>query len=229
VGHFIYQMAFISALGLTTVANSALISGLTPVAITLLAAAMGHERIGRWHWAGLALSIAGLYFVSGHGARLSGESLRGDLFMLAGVACWACYTVFSRPLLERHSPLAVTGLSMALGTALFVPIMVPALLRFEWGQVSAWAWLALGASAILALNVAYLIWYTAVQRIGSAHTSAFSNMVPVTAMLLAWLTLGEQLDSAKIAGAAAIVGGVVLTRVGGRERAGVPANPPPEE
>ena len=58
---------------------------------------------------------------------------------------------------------------------------------------------------------AYLIWYTAVQRIGSARTSTYSNMVPAAALIVAIIWLREPVAPLKRAGAAAILGGVLLT------------------
>ena len=40
----------------------------TPVVIALMTAALGHDRIGRLHWFGAALSMAGIYLVVGRGA-----------------------------------------------------------------------------------------------------------------------------------------------------------------
>jgi len=228
VGHFIYQFAFIGGLARTSVANSALIIGCSPVAIALATALAGHERIGRLHWLGAALSVGGLYLVAGRSAAIGGASLVGDVLMLGAVGCWAVYTVFSRPLLERHSPLVVTGYSLALGTAMFVPAALPALLRAPWASLSTWAWWGIVASAVLALNLAYLIWYTAVQRIGNARTSMYSNMVPVTAMALAWAVLGERIEPVQVAGAVAIVSGVLLTRWSTRAGQAAGLQPPAE-
>ena len=50
--------------------------------------------------------------------------------------------------------------------------------RMDWASVSGWTWVSLVLSALLALNVAYLIWYMGVQKIGAARTSMFSNLVP---------------------------------------------------
>ena len=215
VGHFLYQLGFVGGLARTSVANSALIIGCSPIAIALLTAIVGHERVGRRHWLGAALSVGGIYVVAARGATVSRESLVGDLLMVGSVCCWATYTVSSRSLLARHSPLVVTGYSMALGTAFVVLATLRPTLRLEWSQVSAAAWLGLIGSALLALNLAYLIWYTAVQQIGNARTSIYSNMVPVAAMVLAWAGLGEQIEPTKWLGAVAILGGVVLTRLGG--------------
>jgi drug/metabolite transporter (DMT)-like permease len=229
VGHFVYQLGFIGGLSRTSVANAALIIGMSPVAIALATALAGHERIGRAHWLGAALSVGGLYLVSGREAAISTATLRGDLMMLGSVCCWAVYTVSSRPLLARHSPLVVTGYSMALGTGLFVALTAPVTLRVHWAAVGAWTWVGTVASALLALNVAYLIWYTAVQRIGNTRTSLFSNMVPVVAMLLAWAGLGERIPPVKLAGAAFIFGGVLVTRIAYRQPRVPSFDPPPEE
>ena len=212
IGHFVYQVCFMAGLARTTASNSALIIGCSPVAVSIASALAGHERVLRAQWAGVLLSVLGVYLVVGTGARIGGSSLAGDLFTLGAVCCWAVYTVCSRPLLERHSPLVVTGYSMALGTAMFVPATIGAIVRAPWSALSPWAWAGIAASAVLALNLAYLIWYTAVQRLGNARTSMYSNMVPVTAMLMAWVGLGERIDATQIAGAAAILGGVLLTR-----------------
>jgi drug/metabolite transporter (DMT)-like permease len=225
VGHFVYQLAFMGGIALTTASNSSLILGGSPVAVALASAVAGHERIPRAQWAGVLLSSAGIYLVVGTGARFSGASLRGDLLTLFAVACWAAYTVGSRSLLIRMSPLVVTGFSMAFGTLLYVPLGLPALLRLDWRAVTPWAWLSLAFSSLLALNVAYLIWYTAVQRIGNVRTSAYSNITPIVALTTAALFLGEHLTTGKIAGAAAILGGVVVTRVFAR----TPIAAPPEE
>jgi drug/metabolite transporter (DMT)-like permease len=226
VGHFCYQLCFVTGLDHTSVANSALIMGCTPVAIALLAAAAGDERVTRPHWIAAVLSIMGLYLVAGRGARLSGESLVGDLLMLAAVGCWAVYSVFARPLLARHSPLIVTSYTMGIGTALFVPVSLPAVLQVDWAAVGAWSWAGTVLSGVLALNVAYLIWYTSVQRIGSARTAMYSNVVPVVAMFFAWAALDESLDAAKVGGAALILSGVFLSRLG---REPTTAEPPAEE
>jgi len=213
VGQCVYQLLFISALARTSVANSSLIIACTPIFVALMTAGLGHERVTPWQWAGTLLSAVGIYIVVGRGAALSRASLAGDLMMLAAVLCWSASTVGARPLLARHSPLVVTGYSMAIGCVLYLPFAWPALREIAWRDVSARAWWAVVLSAVFALCVAYMIWYTALQRIGNTRTSIYSNMVPIAAMLVAWLWLGEHIGAAKLAGAAAILLGVGFTKV----------------
>ena len=227
VGHFVYQLLFMAGIARTTASNSALIIGCSPVAVSVASALAGHERVPRAQWAGVLLSVVGVYLVVGTGAEFGGASVAGDLFTLGAVCCWAVYTVGSRPMLARYSPLTVTGLTMIAGTALYVPASIPQLAQVEWARVPAWAWAWTALSALLALNFAYLIWYTSVQRIGNVRTSAYSNFIPLVALSVAAATLGEPVGTAKLAGAGAILAGVVITRMAARRHSA--PDPPAEE
>jgi drug/metabolite transporter (DMT)-like permease len=222
-GHFIYQLGFIGGLALTTVANSSLILGCSPVVVSALTAAVGQESVSRRYWLGAALSLAGVYLVVGAGAGVSSDSLTGDLVTLGAVCCWAVYVVGSRRLMQRHSPLVVTGYTMTAGTIMFIPFGLPSLIGLDWARVSPGAWAALLSSAILALFVAYLIWHTSIQRIGNVRTAMYSNLTPVLALITAVVFLGDRLGPREAAGAAAILIGVGVARVASAGSAVLPA------
>ncbi len=212
VGHVLYQLCFIGGLARTSVANSSLILAITPVAIAGINAVRGRERISGWHWLGALMSIGGVYLVVGHGASLYPGHLTGDLLMLGGVGCWASYTVGAGRLMERHSPLGVTGISTAMGSLVYAAIVATQMRSVHWHGISATTWISLVYSAIFAVVVSYMIWYTAVQKIGGTRTSVYSNLVPIVALAVAVLWRGEPLGGAKLAGAALVLGGVAITR-----------------
>ena len=219
VGHLGYQFCFVGGVAQTSVSNAALIIGATPVVVAVASALLGRERIAPLHWLGAAISITGIYFVVGRGAAFGGSTLRGDVLIMISVGCWAAYTIGASRLIARHSPLFVTGMTMAIGGIPYVALTFPQFLGLDWARVSAFTWISLVLSALLALNVAYLIWYTGVQRIGAARTSMYSNLVPLVAMSFATLWLGEPLSSNKLVGAAAVLTGVFLTRLGRKPNA----------
>jgi drug/metabolite transporter (DMT)-like permease len=138
--------------------------------------------------------------------------VRGDLLIAAAVLCWAAYTLGARRLISRHSPVGVTGLSMAMGTVVYLGVVWPHVAAAPWSQLSARTWLAILYSAIFALAVAYTIWYAAVRQIGSARTAVYSNLIPLVAMATAVIFLGEPLRARNLIGAAAVLLGVALTR-----------------
>jgi len=214
VGHCVYQFLFVGGLARTSVSNSSLLLATSPVAITLLSSIGGKERIGALHWAGMLLSLFGVYLVVGRGAHATSATLAGDLMILGSVLCWALYTIGARPLMARHSPVGVTALSMLIGAMLYVPLAAPALARVDWPAVSLITWAKIVYSSAFAICVAYTIWYAAVRAIGSARTAVYSNLLPIIAMLTAHFWLHEPVGAAKIAGATAVLAGVALTRLG---------------
>ncbi len=225
IGHTVYQLLFMGGLWRTTVSNSSLLVGCSPVVTSLASAWVGHERVSRAQWAGVALSLVGIYLVVGRGAELTGAHLTGDLLILGGVCCWAVYTVGSRALMERLSPMAVTGISTILGTAMYLPFAAGDLASTPWSRLGPGVWAGVLYAGLLSLNVAYLIWYTSVLRIGNVRTSAWSNLIPLVAISSAAVFLDESITGATIAGAVAILSGVALTRLAAR----TPAVPPAEE
>ncbi|MEO7192906.1 MAG: DMT family transporter [Vicinamibacterales bacterium] len=212
VGHCGYQLCWAGALTLTSASNGALIIGATPIAVTTASAWLGHERIRAPHWCAIAVSLAGIYLVVGYGAPSPGASAKGDLLMGLGVVCWAIYTLGCARLMARHSPLYVTGMTVAIGTALYVLLAIPSLMHVQWRLVNPVLWGLLVFAAVFPVNVSYIVWYAAVQRLGAARTSIYSNVVPLVAMGIAAIWLGEPLTMKKLVGAAAVLAGVLLTR-----------------
>ena len=213
-GHCCYQLAFVSGLARTTVANSSLILGCMPISVLVLNALSGRpEAVGRRQWLGVGLAVAGVYLVAGEGAGATSETLLGDALTLGALWCWAWYTTGSRALLRRYSPLRLSAYATLVGTLCYAPFGVPDLLRLDWGGVSGWAWVALVISGLLALSVAHIIWYTGVKRLGSARTSVYSNLIPVAAMAVAFLWLHEPIGAVRLVGATLVLTGLVLTRV----------------
>ena len=96
--------------------------------------------------------------------------------------------------------------------AFYMVLAIDPMLQTDWAGVSATSWLLMVASSLLALAVAYMIWYTGVQRIGSARTSLYSNLTPVVAMAIGAVVLGERIGAWQIAGAALILGGLAVAR-----------------
>jgi drug/metabolite transporter (DMT)-like permease len=103
---------------------------------------------------------------------------------------------------------------MAIGTIVYAPIAAPHLADVAWSAVSAITWLKLVYSSIFALCVSYTIWYAAVRQIGSARTAVYSNLLPIVAMATAYLWLREPIGLSKALGAAAVLAGVAVARMG---------------
>jgi drug/metabolite transporter (DMT)-like permease len=212
VGTFLYQLCFVAGVGRTSVGNSSLIIGMSPVAISVMSALAGHERIKPVRWIGVLVAVFGLYLVVGHSLDLSGATWRGDALMIAAMFCWSLFSVASQPILKRHSPLMVIGLAFSIGGALYITTLMPLLLRANWHDVSAFSWFLMLTSALLSLNLSYWIWYTGLKKLGGSRTSVYSYLMPIVAMVVAAFWIGEPISTNQMAGAGAIFGGLLITR-----------------
>ena len=226
LGNTFYQVLFILGIDWTLAGNASLLLGASPVFVTLLSARVRHEEPSRAAWAGLALSSAGIVLVVLGGARavrFGIDTWRGDLTLLVAAIAWAGYTVGSSGLVRRYGALSVTAATLWMGAVGLVLVGLPSLAGERWEAIRPGAWLGLLFSGCLSIAVAYFLWYDSVERVGSSRTAIYSNTVPVAALLIAWMTLGERPTWLHVAGTIAILGGVALVRRGwgkGRRAAG---------
>jgi drug/metabolite transporter (DMT)-like permease len=221
VGNGIYQVLFIHALDLTRAGNVALLLATTPVWAALLAALFRESTLDGATVVGGIATMAGMGLVVAGGSAdpaWSADTLKGDLMAAGAAFTWALYTVGSRGLLLRYGSVPLTAWTLWGGAAALVLIGLPELGRTDVGSLSPGVWGAVAFAGILALGVSYVIWYRGVERLGSARTATYANLVPVVALLTAWATLGEFPVLLQWMGAAVILAGVVLARFGGRMR-----------
>lgn len=214
LGNTFYQIPFVVGLSLTTAGNSALILATIPVWSALLARGLGWERITPRMWLGIALSFLGVGLVtvaSPNGFSLRSAGFLGDLLTLLAAACWAGYTVLSKDLLKRYSPLQVSALALLPGVlVLWIPSL-PYVGGVDWLQVPPWTWLTLLYSAVFPIAVAYVIWAAGVRRVGAARTAVYNNLVPVVTFGLAYVAFQQPIAPLQLLGGAAVLLGVWLT------------------
>jgi len=216
LGNVVYQALFIHGIHWTRAGNAALMLSAVPLIVALLSVGLKHETISRAGWAGVALSISGIALIlwgSSRGISFGPDTLRGDLTMLAGALAWSLYTVLSAPYVQKYGTLPVTAFTMWVGTVGLVAVSAPALLAQEWGSISLEAWGGLVFSGAFAIALAYMLWYYGVRHLGSSRTAIYSNTVPIVALIVAWMTLGEVPTWVQVAGTVMIIGGIGLARL----------------
>ena len=216
VGNVAYQLCFIYGIDWTGAGNASLLLATTPIWTVVLSAVAGHERptpgvvVG-----GLATLIGMALVVLGRGDALSVTSatVRGDLLLIVASVLWSVYTVAGRDPIARYGALRITTWTLWSGTPFLVLLGMPALASTTYGSVSPATWLGVVYAGLLAIGLAYLLWYQGVERIGNNRTAVYSNLVPVAALATAWVWLGEVPTLVQGVGAAVILIGLTVARV----------------
>ncbi|HEX6940853.1 MAG TPA: DMT family transporter [Longimicrobiales bacterium] len=215
LGNVVYQLLFIFGLDRTRAGNAALLLAGSPILTALFSAAFGDERVGARVWAGAAATVVGMALVvlgEPGGADIGIDTIAGDLMLVGASVSWSLYTVGSSGLVRRYGPVPVTAWTLWVGAAGITLLGLPDLAAVDWAAVPAASWAAVAFAGVFGIGLAYLLWYNGVRSIGSARTAVYSNLVPVLALVVAWLWLGEVPGGWPIVGAAVILGGVTVAR-----------------
>lgn len=224
LGNCVYQLFFIEGLSRTRAGTAALVLAASPAFIAVIGRLLGVERLTTRGAIGVALSIGGVALViiggassAAHGAAsaapVSGDSLLGNVLVLAGCVCWATFTVLLKPYTERVHGLHLSTITMVGGALPLLVVSAPAFAATAWRDVAPSAWAAVAYSSLLALVVAYLVWYRGVRVLGPTRTAMYGNLQPVVALAVAWLMFAEIPTALQLGGAAAIMAGIVMSRV----------------
>jgi len=211
------QVFFVLGLSRTSVAHSAIIIGLIPILVLLVAAGMRMEKLTARKISGMLVALAGLVVLrawpTGHESG-SGATALGDFIIFLAGLTFALFTVFGKKVTHRHTAVQVNTFAYVTGALALSPATIWGMRRFPVASVSAGAWLALVYMALFSSVVAYLIYYHALTHIAASRLSAFSYLQPVVATLMAVPTLGEPITVPLLAGGAVIFAGVWMTERG---------------
>ncbi|QKH36645.1 EamA family transporter [Achromobacter pestifer] len=143
---------------------------------------------------------------------------------LISAASMALGTVLSRRWQPPVSALTFTSWQLTAGGILLVPLAFaaePALPALTTLNVAGIAYLGLIGAALT-----YVLWFRGVARLEPAVVSSLGFLSPITAVLLGWGLLGQQLSAAQIAGMAIVVASVWLSQRAQRPATARPAPRP---
>ena len=194
-------------------AVAGVIIGSSPVVTALLSALFIQDVPLRAVMGGSLLSFLGVGVVSVAGFQAAGEQpLLGGVLVFLGVASWALYSIGSRRIMERLSPLTVNWTSLLVATVLQLPLLATDRKMWDAGltSVAVSDWLALIYLIVFATAVAQQAWLFGVKGIGPSRASVVGNLTPVAAVALSALILRESVGAVELAGITLILAGVWL-------------------
>ena len=206
------QVSFTFGVSMTTASNTGLIFATAPVWGMILGFALGLERPTIWGMVGVALSILGVGIVVYDGLGAAGASLVGDSLVLLASLFVGVYTVFSMPLLGRHSPLTVATYPTLFASPVTLLLAAPSLPGLDWGSVTPGAWATVVYSAVLATAFAFVAWQRGISRIGANRVLIYQYLITLTGVASGIVFFDESLGPEKLLGGAVILLGLYLSR-----------------
>jgi drug/metabolite transporter (DMT)-like permease len=184
-----------------------------PFFTLVIAASFVHdEHINRGRVAGIALGFLGILVLSVDniadlGTALGAERLLGELAVVGASLCYAIGNTYARRTLRSARPLV-----LSVGQVGWAVVLVGALAIVVDGGVTlpavpeaAFSVVWLGA---VGTGFAYLVFFRLLTGWGPTRASLVAYLLPVVAVILGVVVLGETVDALFLGGAALIVAGV---------------------
>jgi drug/metabolite transporter (DMT)-like permease len=215
VANVLYQSAFIVGLSMTSAGNSAVIMATSPLWTTVINARIHREKIPHITLIGMSLSLFGVVMIilgSGKKLEFGGQEIIGDLVCLAAAVLLAVNTNLQKPLLIRYSSLHLATVMVGIGAVGTSLVAIPPALQTSWSSIRWEHWFATIVSGVLSIGIANAFWSYGVRHIGPRRTSAFSNLIPVVAFVVSYVTLAEELNVMQVIGTVVTIGGVWMGR-----------------
>ena len=212
-GVFAFNAVLYIGLRYTSAINATLVNATTPVTTTLIAHFLIREEITRRRVVGIALSFIGIGWIVGRGSLAALLALNfnlGDVIVFFATSLWGFYMVMAKPMMRHMSPPALTAVTTILGALFLLPAaaleLSAAPADFARPEVIA-AILYLG---IFPSFLSFTLWNRSIRTFGPSRASLAYNTLPLFAVILAGIFLGESLKLYQIVGGAIIIAGVVI-------------------
>ncbi len=192
---------------------ASLLQATTPIFTVILAHFLtDDERITMTKIIGVVVGFVGVGVLMLPDLRQGLQAnLLGQLAIVASSLCYAGVAIYTRNRLRGQTPMASTTGQLTMGMVYMLPASLLIDRPFELSPslpVLA-SWMVL---TILGTVVAYIIYFTLIERTSATFVTMVTYIIPVNGLLLGALVLNESLDVTTLGSLALILLGVLLVR-----------------
>ncbi|WP_271590836.1 DMT family transporter [Bradyrhizobium sp. CCBAU 53415] len=198
-----------SSSGLASILNAT-----TPLFTVVVMAAAGEEALRMRRVAGVALGVVGVVILRGWGIETRPGQGLGILLCLGGALSYGFAALAARRMLKDAAPLGAATFQLMASTVMMAIVVGVVERPWRLAAPGLTTWLAVLGLAALSTALAYIVFFQIIRRSGASNVMLVTLLIPVTAILLGWLALGEPISMREIVGA--IIIGSALLVIDGR-------------
>lgn len=197
-----------------TSALTAVLNASTPLFTATFSAVALRERLRPLQLAGLVVGIAGVGLAVEIGTSdLHGSSLTGALAAVGAGLCYGLAFVYVRKHLTRIPPLVAATGQLTAGSVLLAPVALVTSLD-EGVSLTPTRVLSLLLLGAVGTGLAFFLNYGIVAELGATRASLVTYLVPVVAVAVGVIALGEPFEWRLVLGATLTIAGIAGVTLG---------------
>ena len=210
----VFQLTWAYLLSLTNASVGAIFMATSPLWGIVLAM-IGGERLRPLGWLGIVLAFLGVALVINNSLSaltIEFDSLFVSLLWLFIAFLWAFFVAKSPPLVAQLGATRMFAWVIVLASLLMAPVAIWSGWDTAWDRLTPLIWGKFFYTALFTAALALALWNIGLARLGVTRTMIYMYMVPLFAIGIAVLFLGEHMTAARWIGAAAVLAGIAITR-----------------
>jgi len=192
---------------------ASLLQATTPIFTVILAHFLtDDERVTIAKIIGVVIGFVGVGFLILPDLRQGlRANLLGQLAIVGSSLCYAGAAIYIRSRLRGQPPLVSTAGQLTMGTVYMLPasLLIDRPLGLSPSLPALASWIVL---AVLGTVVAYVIYFTIIERSSATFVTMVTYIIPINGLMLGALVLNESLDVTVLGSLVLILLGVLLVR-----------------
>lgn len=189
---------------------AAILNATTPLFGLLIAQVMtDDERLTRRRLAGVLIGIAGVATLIGLDALRGDADVVAQFAVLAGACSYGFAGIYGRRFREM-SPLATATGQLTAASLLLLPVIAAVDRPWQLPTPPIEVVGALAGLALLSTALGYVLYFRILTIAGATNLLLVTLLIPVSALLLGTIVLGERLALSQVAGMALIGAGLAV-------------------
>jgi drug/metabolite transporter (DMT)-like permease len=193
--------------------TAGIINATTPLWTVVLALAVRHQKtVTGWQAAGLIAGFAGALLIFAPWSAGSGLASAGGLECLAASVSYGISYIYMDRFLARRGISPVTLSACQLSAASVMLAIALAVTGVRAPHFTAESVAAIAVLGFIGTGIAYVLNYQIITGEGATIASTVTYLLPVVAIVLGVLVLGESVTAIILAGIVLVLAGVALTR-----------------
>lgn len=217
IGISVFMPLQIYAVSYTYASHASMLIAMTPVMATLIAWALGMQKMKIPIFIGLILAISGVALLASQSSSAAGVQasniILGDLLVLLSGLMWAIFSLLGIKVMKEYSPLVAVAYINLFG---FLQLLAFSFFQQElwptyWNQIQGASFstgICILFLGVLASYYAFFIWYRGIEMLGPVKTTTFQYFNPLFGSVTAMILLGEPITLYLVGGGSLIIGGV---------------------
>jgi drug/metabolite transporter (DMT)-like permease len=203
-------------MGQTYIASglASILNATTPLFTVVVMAAAGEEKLHARRVVGIIAGLIGVVILHGEGLGFETGQGIGILLCLAAAFSYGLSALVARRLLSNSPPLGTATFQMLASAVMMTAVAGIFERPWQLAIPGVTTWLAVIGLAALSTALAYIVFFQILRRSGATNVMLVTLLIPVTAILLGYLVLGESISLREIIGALVI--GSALLLIDGR-------------